>query len=370
MACACGSDHTITVSNDGVVHCFGYNSFGQLGLGHNVKSPIPSVIPNLPKIKQVSCGGHFTVCVDYEEFVWAFGQNYSGQLGTGNNTNYNIPQKILNIPPVFSVSCGNESTLIITIDSNLWSCGNNFFGQLCLENRDMQLTFKQTSFSDIVKVSIGAYHSLFQNNKGEIYACGANSSGELGLGFFDSFQITPTLIPNLPLNIIEFVCGNSHSLFLDSDGNVFSVGSNYRGQLGLANNTNQNTLHQIPDLPSIQSISCVGFSSYLIDFGGNLWSFGDNENGQLGHGNGDSFATNLPTKIECLKDIRQISYGSRGNHFLAKDSQNQIFVTGSNCYGQLGTGDTQSISIPKEIDSQYLTMWGDILYSKCKSARK
>ena len=47
-----------------------------------------------------------------------------------------------------------------------------------------------------------------------------------------------------------------------------------------------------------------------------------------------------------------------GSIFLAKNSQNKIFVTGSNSYGQLGTGDTQSLSILKEINSQYSTIWG------------
>ena len=48
--------------------------------------------------------------------------------------------------------------------------------------------------------------------------------------------------------------------------------------------------------------------------------------------------------------------------FLAITSQNQIFVTGNNKYGQLGTGDTQSLSIPKEINSQYSTIWGSNQY--------
>ena len=46
------------------------------------------------------------------------------------------------------------------------------------------------------------------------------------------------------------------------------------------------------------------------------------------------------------------------NIFFAKNSQNQIFATGKNSKGQLGTGDTQSLSTPKEINSQYSTMWG------------
>ena len=55
---------------------------------------------------------------------------------------------------------------------------------------------------------------------------------------------------------------------------------------------------------------------------------------------------------------------------MPKTSQNQIFVTGMNNYGQLGTGDTQSYSIPEEINSQYSTIWRDEFYTRAKSARK
>ena len=107
---------------------------------------------------------------------------------------------------------------------------------------------------------------------------------------------------------------------------------------------------------------------YLIDFEGNLWSFGFNGSGQLGHGGTTSL--NVPKIIDTLKNIQEISYGSCGVHFFAKNSQNQIFATGYNYYGQLGTGDIQSITIPKEISSQYSTIWRDEFFSRAKSARK
>ena len=133
----------------------------------------------------------------------------------------------------------------------------------------------------------------------------------------------------------------------------------------------------------------MGQSCYLIDFEGNLRTFGYNDSGQLGHGyatnqwedipkkksnlkdiHGDSEDTNIPKVINTLKDIQQISYGSCGRHFIAKNSQNQIFVTGNNTNGQLGTGDTRSVAIFKEINSQYSTIWRDELYTRAKSARK
>ena len=114
MTCACGFYHTITLSDDGTVYSFGRNKGGQLGLGCHKNVSIPTPIPNLSKINQVSCGDFFTVCVDQEGFIWSFGENNAGQLGTGNTTDFNVPQKIQDIPPVLSVSCGSEHTLLIT----------------------------------------------------------------------------------------------------------------------------------------------------------------------------------------------------------------------------------------------------------------
>ena len=220
---ACGEYHTITLSNDGTLHSFGNNS---LGLGHNNDISVPTPIPNLPKINMISCGWNFIVCVDEEGFIWSFGANSAGQLGTGNTTNFNVPQKLQDIPPVLSVPCGDDHILIITNDDNLWSWGRNNYRQLCHGNMDKEcLLFPQkTSFSNIAKISAGSYYSLFQNNKKEIFACGFNEDGQCGLGHFDSPQITPSLILNVPSNIVHFVCGCDHSLFLDSEGNVFSVG--------------------------------------------------------------------------------------------------------------------------------------------------
>ena len=180
----------------------------------------------------------------------------------------------------------------------------------------------------------------------------------------------PSLIPNVPSNIVHFVSGHQQSLFLDSEGNVYSVGFNGYGSLGLGHNTNQNVLNKIVNIPPIQTISCASASCYLIDLEGNLWTFGLNEHGQLGHG--DKTNINTPKMINTLKDIQQISYGSNGYHFLAKNSQNEIFVAGHNDYGQLGTGreKKRSVSIPQEINSQYSTIWRDEFHTRAKSARK
>ena len=257
--------HTIIFSDDGTARSFGRNGEGQLGLGHNRDVSIPTPAPKLPKINTISCGLYFTVCVDQEGFIWSFGENNHGQLGTGNKTNFNVPQKLLNIPLVLSVSCGAYYTLMITNDDNLWSWGRNNFGQLCNGDTVDRSNPQKTSFSNILKISAGWSYSLFQNKKGEIFACGDNEDGECGLGHFNHSQITPSLIPSALPNIVHFVCGSRQSLFLDSEGNVFSVGDNAYGQLGLGNNTNQNELNKIPNIPPISKNNIMYGNKLLFD---------------------------------------------------------------------------------------------------------
>ena len=203
-------------------------------------------------------------------------------------------------------------------------------GQLCLENEQNEVYFepKQTSFSNIIKISAASNHSLFQNTDGEIYGCGLNLFGQIG-HYNPQFEVS--LILNRESNISQF-CGTEHSLFLDTDGVVFSIGQKEFGSLGLGHTTPENQLNKIPNIPPIRMISCVGASSYLLDFDGNVWSFGDNKFGQLGHN--DSLNRNIPTKVDALEDIIDMSSGF-GRHFLAKDSQGKIFSMGLNSNGQL-----------------------------------
>ena len=373
MSAATGWYHTICLSDNGEVFAFGKNSDGQLGLGHNKDVSIPTQIPTLCGIKLISCGYFFTACVDYEGFMWSFGQNNVGQLGTGNSENCNTPQKITDIPPVQSIACGGYHTLIITDDKTLWSVGKNDCRQLGLRNKENQSTFQQTVYTNIEKIAAGYYHSLFQNENGEIFSFGYNSNGELGQGHFninfsDPEGYKPLQIMDQPPNIVQFCCGFHHTLLLDDEGNVFGFGINTYGCIGIDNNINQNKSIKIPNIPLIKTIACAGYSSYLIDVEGNVWSFGHNSTGQLGHTTSLKFL--IPKKISTFRNIVQLSTGSYGYHVLAKNSENEIFVLGDNKHGQLGTETGKSIHIPVQLHPKYFTIWGNSSKSRAKSARK
>lgn len=361
MLCSCGQLHTVCIS-DGLVHSFGSNTNGQLGLGHNNNSSIPTPISDLPSIKLVSCGFNFTACVDDQGRIWSFGCNVNGQLGLGNTADSNTPQLVQNIPIVDSVSCGACHMLILTENLTLWSTGRNTYGELCQEVHSDLLKPKLTSFSNITKISAGVFYSLFQNTAGEIYGCGHNVNGQLGLGHFNH-QFQPTIIIRAEMNVIQFCSGHTRALFLTNDGNVLSAGSGHNQLVKVAS--------------SMKNIFCAGATCILLDTNGDFLNFGDNTHGQLGFGYvprhfqyGQVFNIGQPTRSNSLVKIKQVSVGCCALHVLVKDSQGDIYTMGNNTCGQLG--DTiEYHPKPKLMLSRNPTIWGNPnKTTRAKSARK
>lgn len=198
---------------------------------------------------------------------------------------------------------------MITIDEDLWSMGKDDDGELCIGNNLKQSKPQQTKFSNVTHVSAGAVFSLFISSE-QVSAC----SGRLGVNDWE-YRYYPEIIPNQPPNIVQISSAYRHALFLDIEGKVFCVGDN-SNQLGLGNKPNQMELNQLQNLPTIVYVSAVGFSSYLLDNEGIVWSFGEDKYGKLVHFDGIEY--NIPKKVEYLKDIKQISSGYSGHHFLAK----------------------------------------------------
>ena len=369
MSCCVGWSHTIFLSDDKLVYSIGDNSMGQLGLEKRSFVTIPTLIKALPRIQQISCGFHYTICIDENAALWVFGDGQYGKLGLGHHVkNCFEPQKIDYLPPVKTICCGRDHALLITEENDLWSVGNNASGQLGIGNYENQTTYQKTKFSSISKICAGNSNSIFQNFDGEIYVCGSNADGQIGLDTTEK-ALNPVLIPNQPPNIVQFTCGYYHTLLVDNIGNVFCSGYNYHYCLGLNTKDVQKTFIKLPNLPPIQSISCSGWSSYAIDFDGNLWNFGDNRNRQLGYKENSYFC--VPTKLDTVSNVHQISCGSCSEHFFIKDSLGKVFAMGMNAQGQLGTGQSSNSLALHEKGLEFTEIWGQTTTCvRVKSARK
>uniref|UniRef100_A0A6N2NIX9 RCC1-like domain-containing protein n=1 Tax=Salix viminalis TaxID=40686 RepID=A0A6N2NIX9_SALVM len=117
-AVAGGLWHTVCVSADGDVYAFGGNQFGQLGTGGDQAETLPRLLeaPSLENIhaKTVSCGARHSAIFTEDGKVFCWGWNKYGQLGLGDVIDRNIPSQV----PIDgcvpkAVACGWWHTLLL-----------------------------------------------------------------------------------------------------------------------------------------------------------------------------------------------------------------------------------------------------------------
>ncbi|XP_042494546.1 ultraviolet-B receptor UVR8-like isoform X7 [Macadamia integrifolia] len=89
-----GWRHTMAVTSDGRLYGWGWNKFGQVGVGDNVDrcSPVQVKFPQEQKVVQISCGWRHTLAVTEKQNVFSWGRGTNGQLGHGDSVDRNIPQ--------------------------------------------------------------------------------------------------------------------------------------------------------------------------------------------------------------------------------------------------------------------------------------
>lgn len=97
-------------------------TWGKAGsfLGYNVdggktKQVVPRLVESLYSVKivQVSCGRSHTLACDEEGYVYSFGQNKFGELGLGHEKETTVPTKVLNVISIAKVSCGRHHSAAI-----------------------------------------------------------------------------------------------------------------------------------------------------------------------------------------------------------------------------------------------------------------
>lgn len=115
---AAGLWHTVCISSDGDIYSFGGNQFGQLGTGADQAETLPRLLdaPSVENVnaKVVSCGARHSAIVSEDGKVFCWGWNKYGQLGLGDVIDRNIPVEVPmeNCTPK-NVACGWWHTLLL-----------------------------------------------------------------------------------------------------------------------------------------------------------------------------------------------------------------------------------------------------------------
>ena len=149
-----------------------------------------------------------------------------------------------------------------------------------------------------------ACHTVCVTEDGRTFTFGRNENGQLGLGDCQN-RDAPTLVKGLDgVRIVHVACGKTHTLFLSSGGEVWSVGSNKFGELGLGKTSSQpvDKPQKVSSFASkVVDISAgVEFSAAVTE-DGRVFTFGHPEFGVLGHGTDGKYI--ISTAKEGFREV-------------------------------------------------------------------
>ena len=89
------SNHSLILKNDGTLWGCGYNGSGELGLGDTInRNTFTQITTNTDNIKQIYCGNGHTIILKDDGTLWGCGLNNHGQLGLGDTNNRSVPTLI------------------------------------------------------------------------------------------------------------------------------------------------------------------------------------------------------------------------------------------------------------------------------------
>jgi alpha-tubulin suppressor-like RCC1 family protein len=147
----------------------------------------------------------------------------------------------------------------------------------------------QTSNLGLIKIIAGHTHFLGLDSSGTVHVRGSNLHGQLGIGHIgkgcDEWTVNEAI---QGLMVTDIAAGALHSLFVTQDGDVYSCGSNQYGQLGLSRTDNEESINYAEPSPVFESQPgdrlrvCAGTRHSLVwDDSGVVHGCGWNKYGQL-----------------------------------------------------------------------------------------
>ncbi len=118
-------------------YCWGYNGYGQLGLGivDTVDHAVPALLTAL-KATVITAGYNHTCALDADGAAWCWGYNFWGEIGDATIRGataceggplYCTPRaaRVVNVPKLSAISAGAELTVGVGVDGTVWAWGAN-----------------------------------------------------------------------------------------------------------------------------------------------------------------------------------------------------------------------------------------------------
>jgi alpha-tubulin suppressor-like RCC1 family protein len=350
----CGSSHNIILTENNELYVCGNNEYGQLGLGdNNNRNTYTNLEHNFGKIKNIFCCNNKNIILNENDELYVCGENHSGQLGFGDFEHRNVYTKLEhNFGKIKNIDLGSDNNIILNENNELYVCGQNHSGQLGFgdfEHRNVY-TKLEHNFGKIQNIYCGYSHNIILNDNNEVFVCGNNSVGQLGLGDYNRRNIYTKLEHNFGKIKNIFCCG-FHNIILNENNELYVCGFNGNGQLGLDDYNDRSIYTNFyHNFGKIKDIYCGANHNIILNDNNELFVCGDNYSGQLGLG--DYNHRNVYKKLEHnFGKIKNIYCD--GFHNIILNENNELYVCGYNQFGQLGLGDNKNRNIYTNLDLHF-----------------
>ncbi|CAF0880162.1 unnamed protein product [Brachionus calyciflorus] len=334
---AAGGMHSACLTEDGIVYTFGCND--EFALGRDNDDEIDKV--DLPeKIIELTAGDSHTAALSETGVVYAWGtfRDGSGVLGMEQKKIAKTPMKFLLKNKVEKISSGADHLVFLLDNGEVYTAGNSEHGQLGRVSKynssrggrrgsDMILNPGIVRFAkrkelaghkQIENVWTTPYCTFLKLKDSDlIIGFGLNNSFQLGIEDCENRYQPDLLDLKFDGYLKKVIGGMHHTIFLDSKGFVYAMGSHRYGSLGLNKiESDVKKPTKIPDLKDIVDIAANTNVSYAVDKNGKVYSWGTNYSKQLGLDTEEDYLvpTLVASKQVDVRDVYTVSVG--GQHAL------------------------------------------------------
>jgi alpha-tubulin suppressor-like RCC1 family protein len=296
--------------------------------------------------------GESSYGLTYSGVSYAWGLNSSGQLGLGDVASRSSPVAILGglkFSNIFKGTVGEQIAFGLERDTGiLYAWGANSNGQLGVGNiASRSSPVAVLGGLKFRKVAVGSGCAVGLDHTGVAYAWGLNSSGELGLGDLIPRSSPVAVLGGLVFRDVHVIPNSSNSFYgITEYGDLYAWGGNINGQLGIGSTADKSSPTLIVGGLRFEKLAklCSGNSSVVaIQKGtGIAYSWGNNGSGELGVG--DIVPRSSPVAVLGGLKFSNVILGDTFAYGEASDGRH--YAWGVNTDGQLGDGTTVAKSSP------------------------
>jgi len=268
--------HNLAIGNSGKLYSWGCGTFVDgnndgvipaLGQGRKDKGGSLSPVHDVHDIIAISGGAYHSIVLDNQNRVLTFGAGQLGQLGRSLEHSPSATKDGAGLPVdpvprpvegdinykhehIESIGSGFYNTLVLCRSGALYCAGENQnrqCGSMGGHNNILKMSRVTEVKDQHIVASEGGYcHTLVLDQNGEVMTLGCGDEGQRGDGisedmyeYIEGGSSSSTCRPlvnqvTLPCRAIGIAAGANHSVVLGENGQVFAFGSNEYGQCGLS----------------------------------------------------------------------------------------------------------------------------------------